>query len=142
VSRPPPEEVYLATHETTGATALVRKHTAEERQSPGKDWRVFVSSWASRGYSVMEVVHRWSGLIAAMVCALLFALVRPASVSPPMSAPPAPVRHEVPMAAGTADFNAWLADTTPSGQTVLARPLPKEPFKGQKRPPLHPLRRS
>ncbi len=39
------------------------------------------------------------------------------------------------MAAGTSDFRAGLADTTPQGQPVLARPLPKEPFKGQKRPP-------
>ena len=174
------EELYLATHETSGATALVRKHDAEEAKAPGKNWRVFLGSWASRGYSAMEVEHtgwaraqdrqsaesllftlegvleearrmvrtvsdsheprlRWrlglSGVIAATVCALLFALVRPASVPQPMSAPPAPLSHEVPMAAGTSDFNALLADTTPQEQTVFARPLPKEPFKGQKRPP-------
>jgi hypothetical protein len=29
----------------------------------------------------------------------------------------------------------WLADATPQEQSVLARPLPSEPFKGQKRPP-------
>jgi hypothetical protein len=28
-----------------------------------------------------------------------------------------------------------LADTTPDEPFVLARPLPKEPYKGQKRPP-------
>jgi hypothetical protein len=39
------------------------------------------------------------------------------------------------MAPGTSDFRAGLADTTPPGQTVFTRPLPKEPFKGQKRPP-------
>ena len=51
------EELYLATHETSGATALVRKHVAEEGRAPRKDWRVFLGSWASRGYSVMEVEH-------------------------------------------------------------------------------------
>jgi hypothetical protein len=28
-----------------------------------------------------------------------------------------------------------LVDTADAGQSVLARPLPREPFKGQKRPP-------
>ena len=31
--------------------------------------------------------------------------------------------------------SSWLADTLPEGQPALARPLPREPFKGQKRPP-------
>ncbi|HZH75742.1 MAG TPA: hypothetical protein VEY88_06900, partial [Archangium sp.] len=181
------EELYLATHETSGATALVRKHAAEEGAAPGKNWRVRLVSWASGGYSAMEVEHtdlaraqdrqsaesllltvegvgeearrmtrvlsdtheprfRWRlGLgmaSAATGCALLFALVRLVSVSQPpsapeplASAPPAPMSHEVPAAAETSDFDAWLADTTPQGQPVLARPLPKEAFKGQKRPP-------
>ncbi|HEX8435586.1 hypothetical protein [Archangium sp.] len=79
---------------------------------------------------------------ATGVCALLFALVLLRAVSQPpsapeplASAPPAPISHEVPATAETSDFDAWLADTTAGGQTVLARPLPKEPFKGQKRPP-------
>jgi hypothetical protein len=182
-----PVELYLATHETSGATALVRKHAAEEGAAPRKDWRVRFGSWASCGYSAMEVEHtawaraqdrqsaesllltlegvldevrcmaravadpheprlRWRlgmGVVgAATVGALLFALVRLASVSQPPSPPeplasasPAPMSHEVPTAPGTPDFNAWLADTTPQGQPGLARPLPKEPFKGQKRPP-------
>jgi hypothetical protein len=175
-----PVELYLATHETSGATALVRKHAAGEGKAPGKDWRVRLGCWAAQGYSALEVEHtdwaraqdrqsaesllhtlegvleevrrmalvvadthpprlRWRlGLGVAgtaTVGTLLFALVRLASVSQPPSAPPAPLRHEVPMAPGTSDFNAWLADTTPPGQTVFARPLPKEPFKGQKRPP-------
>ncbi|HYO72874.1 MAG TPA: hypothetical protein VEU33_43120 [Archangium sp.] len=180
-------ELYLATHETSGATALVRKHTAEEGAAAGKDWRVRFCSWASRGYSAMEVEHtdwaraqdrqsaesllftlegvleevrrmaravadppeprlRWrlgmSVVGAATVCTLLFALVRLATVSQPLgppepwaSAPPAPMSHGVPTAPETSDFNAWLSDTTPPGPPVLARPLPKEPFKGQKRPP-------
>jgi hypothetical protein len=176
------EELYLATHEESGATALVRKHAAEEAMAPGKNWRVFLGSWASRGYSAMEVEHtdwaraqdrqsaesllltlegvleevrrmvravsdthkprlRWrlglSGVLAATVGALLFVLVHLASVSQPPSTPPAPLSHEEPTAAGTSesDFDAWLSDTTPEEQTVLARPLPKEPLKGQKRPP-------
>jgi hypothetical protein len=72
---------------------------------------------------------------AATLGTLLFALVRLASVSQPPSAPPAPLRYALPTAPGTSDFRASLAGTTPPGQPVLTRPLPKEPFKGQKRPP-------
>jgi len=173
-------ELYLATNETSGATALVRKHAAEEGKAPRKDWRVFLGSWASRGYSAMEVEHTgwaraqdrqsaesllltlegvleevrlmvravsdpheprlrwrlgWGVASAVTVCALLLALVRLAPVSQPPSVLPAPLSHGVPTAVETPDFRAWLADTTPPGQPVLARPLPKEPFKGQKRPP-------
>ena len=180
-------ELYLATHETSGATALVRKHATGEDKAPRKDWRVFLGSWTSRGYSAMEVEHtgwaraqdrqsaesllltlegvlgearrmaravagpheprlRWRlgmGVVgSATVCALLFALMRLASVPHPSSsqeplasAPPSHMSHGVPTAPGTSDFNAWLADTTPPGPPGLARPLPKEPFKGQKRPP-------
>jgi hypothetical protein len=176
-------ELYLATHETSGATALVRKHSAEESAAPRKQWRVLLGSWASPGYSAMEVEHtawaraqdrqsaesllstlesvleevrrmaravadtheprlRWSPKLgmasAAMVCALLFALVRLASVSQPPSTPPAPMSHEEPTTAEvpSPSVDRGLVDTTtPQGQTVLARPLPKEPYKGQKRPP-------
>jgi hypothetical protein len=178
-------ELYLATHETSGATALVRKHAAEESVVPRKDWRVLFGSWASRGYSVMEVEHtdwataqdkqsaesllltlegvleevrgmarviadtheprlRWrlglSLASAAAVGALVFALVRAALVSPPRSAPeplastpPVLMSPEVP---NPAPFDGgWLADAAPPEQPVLALPLPREPFKGQKRPP-------
>ena len=47
-------ELHLATHETRGAMALVRKHAAEEGAAPRKDWRVLLGSWASRGYSAMR----------------------------------------------------------------------------------------
>jgi hypothetical protein len=173
-----PVELYLATHETSGATALVRKHAAEEGAASGKQWQVRLGCWASQGYSALEVEHtdwaraqerqsaesllptlegvheevrrmvrvvadphplrlRWPLALAsaATVGTLLFALVRLASVSQPPSAPPAPLRYAVPTAPGTSDFRASLAGTTPPGQTVLTRPLPKEPFKGQKRPP-------
>jgi hypothetical protein len=78
---------------------------------------------------------RWGVASAVTGCALLLALVRLAPVSQPPRARPAPLSPEVPTAVETSDFNAWLADTTPQGQSVLARPLPKEPLKGQKRPP-------
>jgi hypothetical protein len=174
------EELYLATHETSGATALVRKHAAEEGKVPRKDWRVFLGSWASRGYSAMEVEHTdwaraqdrqsaesllltlegvleevrrmvrtvsgpqapllrwrlgWGVASAVTVGALLLALVRLAPVSQPPSVLPAPLSHEEPTAVEMPDFRAWLSDTTPQGEAVFARPLPKEPFKGQKRPP-------
>ncbi|WP_309894617.1 hypothetical protein [Archangium sp.] len=174
------EGLYLATHETSGATGLLREHSAEERAAQGKSWRVLLECWASEGYSVLHVqftdwaraldrqsaesllhtleavleeVRRmlhaasctpeprarwhlgWGVAGAVLVCALLLALVYRVPVPQRLSAPPAPMRHEVPTATETSDFRAWLADTTPEGQTVLARPLPKEPFKGQKRPP-------
>jgi hypothetical protein len=168
-------ELYRATHETSGATALVYKPVAEKDAVPLKDWRVCLIS-SSSGYVAMEVVEspwslgpnkhlvealvflfegvrkavgymaraipedyqlrsRWRlGLgvaSAAAVCALLFALVRLAPESPP-----APVSDEVPMATEKPDsFRAHLADTSPQEPPVLARPLPREPFKGQKRPP-------
>ncbi|PTL76529.1 hypothetical protein [Vitiosangium sp. GDMCC 1.1324] len=177
------EELYLATNETSGATALVRKHAAEEGKAPRKDWRVFLGSWGSRGYSAMEVEHtdwaraqdrqsaesllltlegvleevrrmvrgvsapheprlRWRlgwGVASAVTgCVLLLALVCLARVSQSPRALPVPPSHEVPAAVETSDFGAWLSDTTPPGQPVLARPLPKEPLKGQKRPPCIP----
>jgi hypothetical protein len=172
-------ELYLATHETSGATALVRKHAAEEGKAPPKDWRVRLGSWASRGYSALEVEHtdwaraqdrqsaesllltlesvleevrrmahviaapheprrRWRlGLgmaSAATVGALLLALVRLVPVSQP---PLVPMRHEEPTAGENPDTptSVGLVDDADAGQSVLARPLPREPFKGQKRPP-------
>jgi hypothetical protein len=87
-----PVELYLATHETSGATALVRKHAAEEGGAPGKDWRVRLGS-SSEGYSAMEVEHT------------------------------------------DLATSGWLLDTSDAGESVVARPLPRGPFKGQKRPP-------
>ncbi|MFE8604604.1 hypothetical protein [Archangium violaceum] len=174
------EELYLATHETSGATALVRKHAAEEGRIQRRDWRVLLGCWTSQGYSAMEVEHTdwaraqdrqtaesllhtlegaleevrrmlrvmsdsheprlrwrlgWGIASAATVCVLLLALVRLVPVSQPPSGLQSPLSHEEPTVGETSDFDAWLSDTTPSGQPVLARPLPKEPLKGQKRPP-------
>ncbi|PTL75003.1 hypothetical protein [Vitiosangium sp. GDMCC 1.1324] len=80
---------------------------------------------------------------AAVVGVLLLVLVRLASVSPPpsgseplASTSSAPMGQEVP----TEDWNpdqpthGGLVDTADAGASVLARPLPREPFKGQKRP--------
>jgi hypothetical protein len=80
---------------------------------------------------------------AAAVGALLFALARLVAVSQP-SSDPEPVTsaesvltdHDVPAAKTPAPSSSGsLADTAPQGEPVLARPLPREPFKGQKRPP-------
>jgi hypothetical protein len=78
----------------------------------------------------------------AMVCALVFALVRMDSApsggpEPLAGAAPAPVAHEEPMDGGAPEAftSGLLGDTTPQGEPVFARPLPREPFKGQKRPP-------
>jgi hypothetical protein len=56
------EELYLATHETSGATALVLKLTAEQDAAALKDWRVsLISSSASPGYIAMQVEQTpWS----------------------------------------------------------------------------------
>jgi hypothetical protein len=174
------EGLYLATHETSGDTVLLRKHTAEERAARGKNWRVLLECSASEGYSfltvqftdwaraldrqsaesllhtleaVLEEVRRmlhaaygppeprprWHlglGVASAVtVCALLFTLVRPAPVSQPPSAPSAPLGHEALTATETPDYNAWLADPPLEVPSLFARPLPKEPLKGQKRPP-------
>jgi len=66
---------------------------------------------------------------AVAVCLVLLALVWRVAVSPCPSAPPAPL--------GTPDpfTSTGLESPSPQGQPVLARPMPKEPFKGQRRPP-------
>ncbi|MFL5353745.1 MAG: hypothetical protein ACJ8AN_13940 [Archangium sp.] len=81
---------------------------------------------------------------AAAVGVLLLALVRLAFVSPPLrdsepmaNTPSVLMPDEVPTAGETLDqpTSGWLGDTTDAGESVVARPLPKGPFKGQKRPP-------
>ena len=178
------EGLYLATHEPSGDTALLREHAAEERAASEKSWRVLLEFWASRGYSALRVKHtdwaraqdrqlaeallltleavleevrrmlravsgppeprlRWRlglGVVsAATVVTLLFALVRLAPVSQPPSAPPAPMSHEELTAGETPDTPTYrgVPDAADAGLSVIARPLPKEPFKEQKRPPCH-----
>ncbi|WP_309895545.1 hypothetical protein [Archangium sp.] len=76
---------------------------------------------------------------AAAVGALLFALVRLDSVSQP-STPPAPMSHaELSETEVPDSIDKWLADATAQESFSLARPLPKAPYKGQKRPPCTPL---
>ena len=79
----------------------------------------------------------WDVAGAVTVCALLFALVRLAPVSQLPSAPPALTGHEESTAAEMSppSIDKMLADTIPEAPFVLVRPLPKEPYKGQKRPP-------
>lgn len=82
---------------------------------------------------------------AAAVYALVFTLVRlvsgplPPSGSPPLSnATPVLTNHDAQDESGTPDpfSSGTLVDTADAGEdSVLARPLPHEPFKGQKRPP-------
>lgn len=196
-----PEELYLATHEESGATALVLKPA--ENPSWLKDFRVYLVAEKARGYFALELEHtrrarapdmysaesllfvlgdarralrrmarafdgpreprrRWrQGLAlvgAAALGALLCALGHLAFVSPPPSGPeslaltpPVLVNDEVPTA-GTnppAFSNALertdagepyplssaLDESSDAGTSMLARPLPSEPFKGQKRPP-------
>ncbi|MCY1080888.1 hypothetical protein [Archangium lansingense] len=56
------EELYRATHETSGATALVLKLNADQGAVALKDWRVsLISSSASTGYVAMQVEQTpWS----------------------------------------------------------------------------------
>jgi hypothetical protein len=182
------DELYLASHETSGATALVLKLAAEKGAAPLKDWQVLLSASDSRGYIAMQVEHtpwavapdkqsaeslvftfegvheavrrmaravsdtheprlRWrQGLVLASAAAgaLLFALVWLATVSPPpdgaepvASAAATPTSHDVLASANTLDagYDAWISDNTPLGEPAIARPLPREPLKGQKRPP-------
>ncbi|HYO72204.1 MAG TPA: hypothetical protein VEU33_39640 [Archangium sp.] len=183
------EGLYLGTHEESGATALLRKHAAEEEKAPGKSWRVRLGTWASRGYTAMEVEHtdwakaqdrqsaesllhtlegvleevrrmaralsdtheprrRWRlgrGVVgAATVCALLLALVHllpmsqsPSAPEPWASTPPVLMSPEEFTAGENPDTptHGGLVDTADAGHSVLARPLPRAPFKGQKRPP-------
>jgi hypothetical protein len=88
----------------------------------------------------------WWGLAGAVAaCALLFVLVRqdlvcpqPMEPEPVASAASVPLRHEFPVEAEPLEphLSPWLANAMPSpGQPVFARPLPRKPFKGQKRPP-------
>ncbi|PTL85040.1 hypothetical protein [Vitiosangium sp. GDMCC 1.1324] len=184
-------ELYRATHEESGATALVLK-PAEEDKVPQKDWRVHLSASASEKYVAMvveqtpwsvaadrqsvesllctlEEVHEsvrrmtdalaepeeprplWrQGLglasAAAAVFAVLFALVRLVSGFPPPSGsgpladtPPVLTSDDAQVAGGTPGDDlgsGFLADALDGGEPmVVARPLPREPLKGQKRPP-------
>ncbi len=183
-------ECYLATHETGGEAALVRKRTAEEDTAPRRPLRVLFISSPSLGYDAMQVedtpwsvapdrqsvesllftleelheaVRRMARAVSdtreprprwrlgralastAAVCALLFALVQLTSGSPPPSGsepladtPPVLTSDDDKESAGTPDApfaSGALVDTADAGDSVLARPMPREPFKGQKRPP-------
>jgi hypothetical protein len=50
-------ELYRATHETSGAAALVLKPSAEEGSLPPTDWRVRCISSSAPSYLALEVEH-------------------------------------------------------------------------------------
>ena len=187
-----PGELYLATHEESGATALVLKPAAGEDEAPIPDLQVHFIASQEEDYLALEVkdtrrarapdkysadalmpllgdVHEGVGRMAraldgpespsplwrlglalavtAALGALLFALGHLASGPRPpggpqslASTPPAaesPDVHED--TAGTPDDpsdEGWLSDAQDAGNEFpIARPLPGEPLKGQKRPP-------
>jgi hypothetical protein len=180
-------ELYRATHETSGTTALVFKPAEGDGAPPPGDWRVRCVSSAEPGYMALEAEDsRWAvapdkhsvealmclfedvrkgmGRMAAAfpsydeprpwrrlgvalagvaaVCALVFVLVRrdcapPSGPDSLAGVAPASVSPEEPTDSGVPEpfKSGWLADATPQGELVFARPLPREPFKGQKRPP-------
>jgi hypothetical protein len=168
------EGLYLATHEPTGAVAMLVDCGAGKGEPPPEDLQVLLSVSASLRYYALHVLRtRWSrapdrqsvesllftfvsvlaavrrmarvmpdireprprwhlgvGVAgAAAVCLLLLALVWRVSVSSSPSAPPAHLETPDPFT------STGSAATAPQAQPVLARPMPKEPFKGQKRPP-------
>jgi hypothetical protein len=136
-----------------GYSALRVKHTdwarAQDRQS-AESLLLTLESVLKEVQRMLRAVSgppeprlRWRlglGVASAVtVCALLFALVYWAPVSQPPSAPPAPMSHEELTAGENPDTPTYrgVPDTADAGPSVIARPLPKEPFKGQKRPPCH-----
>jgi hypothetical protein len=191
-----PGELYLATHEKSGATALVLKPAAGEGEAPIPDLQVHFIASQEEDYLALEVkdsrrarapdrhsadalmpllgdVREGVGRMAraldgpeeprplwrlgfalasvAAVAALVFALVRLASGSPPPGGPESlastPPAAESPDSqgdtAGTPDDpldEGWLTDVQDAGNDAgneipISRPLPSEPLKGQKRPP-------
>jgi hypothetical protein len=175
--------LFRATHETTGATALVFKPSEEEaRSAPLSDWQARCISSTSPRYLSMEVEQSpWSfaahthsveellfmseglrdgvrrmthhlprsnepraprrlGLAlagAAAVCALIFALAPRALVPlPPDSA--APMASAVSTDTTEPPLVSSLTDTAPGWPLGLAHPFPRQPYKGQKRPPCTP----
>jgi len=139
-------QVLLGYWASRGYSAMEVQHTDWARALDKQSAESLLMTLEAVLEEVRRMVHavsgppkprfRWRDVAgAATVCALLLALVRLASVSHPPSTPPAAMSHEVTTAAWASDFRAGLAGTTPPAPPVLTRPLPKEPFKGQKRPP-------
>jgi hypothetical protein len=79
---------------------------------------------ASREPRFWRYLRRMRLVGVPVLCVLAFALGRYVSVSPStVTGMPDPGN------------DGWLADGTSQGEPVLARPLPREPVEGQKRPP-------
>ncbi|HYO68316.1 MAG TPA: hypothetical protein VEU33_19775 [Archangium sp.] len=79
-----------------------------------------------------------AGAAAVSMVVLALLCMSPSTGGPDSlaSVEPDPMSHQVPGNMMVPDpFISALADTMPPEQPMLARPLPREPFKGQKRPP-------
>jgi len=152
-ARRPEWQVRLGYLATRGYSVLHMEHTSWARALDKQTAEALLHTLES----VLEEVRRMAGVLsdtpksrprwhvgvgvvsAAAVGALLFALVRLDPVSQPPSTPPAPMNHEELSEAEALDsIEKWLADGAPEESFSLARPLPKGPYKGQKRPPCTP----
>jgi hypothetical protein len=181
--------LYHATHETSGAAALVLE-PAEDGSPPPGDWQVRCISSSAPGYVAVEVERspwtvpddehtaedmesafedlrdgvnriarafpaaseprpRWRlGLAlsgAAAVGALTFVVMHRAPASPPPANPdarasvePAPMSDAIPTDTAVTPTGNATVGLEDGGVPALAHPLPRKPYKGQKRPPCTP----
>lgn len=125
------------------------EHTAEEVESAFEDLRDGVERIA-RAFPESHEPRPWWRLGfalagAAAVGALTFVVMHRAPASPPPANPDAVARAEtVPMSHDVAtDIEVPLTGNSivgseDGGIPVLAHPLPRKPYKGQKRPPCNP----
>jgi hypothetical protein len=76
------------------------------------------------------------GLLVVLVCLALVSQ-RPGDPEPVASAASEPGSHDLPAVTEALEphISSWLGNNTPEEEPVFARPLPRQPFKGQKRPP-------
>ncbi len=85
-----------------------------------------------------RATRKTSGSAVLLLLVLLNPETQPPNGADPLErAAPTPVSPEVLTAAEKPDpfVRGWLADGEPQRGPVLSWPLPREPFKGQKRPP-------
>ena len=96
----------------------------------------FPTSDEPRPWQRLGLVLAGASAVAALLITLVHMSSPPDCPAPLAEATPAPTSHEEPAdTARPEPFTSAIDDTTPQEQTLVARPLPREPFKGQKRPP-------